>query len=203
MTNVNTLVYGPAMTDRLTKTDWLDHGLKTLAKDGIHAVKADPMAKALAVSRGSFYWHFRDMADFRAQLLQHWQEKMTDRIIAEHPVADAVGDRLQQLIRRGFGTRQQLDHAVRAWAVDDGDVAIVVAAIDARRVRHIAGLLGRAGVDKANAMARATFLYWAVLGQALVADPALSSLPVPMIDEIGRLLASPVAAAFSAPPAPC
>jgi len=31
------------------------------------------MATKLKVSRGSFYWHFRDIADFRAQLLRRWQ----------------------------------------------------------------------------------------------------------------------------------
>lgn len=179
------------MTDRLTKTNWLDHGLKTLEKDGIHAVKADPMAKALSVSRGSFYWHFRDIADFRAQLLTRWREKMTDRIIEDHPVADTGVDQLRRLTRRGFGTRQRLDHAVRAWGADDSEVARLVAEVDARRVRHIAELLRAAGVEKAPAMARATFLYWAVLGQALVADPSLSSLDMSTIDEIGGLLASP------------
>ncbi|WP_439568785.1 TetR/AcrR family transcriptional regulator [Sphingopyxis sp.] len=182
------------MTDRLSKTDWLDHGLKTLAKDGISAVKADPMAKALAVSRGSFYWHFRDIADFRAQLLQHWQDQMTDRIIDEHAVADGAEDALAQLIRRGFGTRQRLDHAIRAWALDDRQVATEVAGVDARRVAHIAKLLEAAGIDQHSARPRATFLYWAALGQAMVADPALAALDVARIDEIGRL--------FSAPPPP-
>ena len=48
-----------AMTDRLTKSDWISHGLATLAKDGANALKVGPMADGLKVSRGSFYWHFR------------------------------------------------------------------------------------------------------------------------------------------------
>ncbi|MBJ7439391.1 MAG: TetR/AcrR family transcriptional regulator [Sphingopyxis sp.] len=182
------------MSDRLTKTDWLDHGLKTLANDGIGAVKADPMAKSLAVSRGSFYWHFRDIADFRAQLLQHWQDRMTDRVIDEHAVAGGAEDSLAQLIRRGFGTRQRLDHAVRTWALGDKVVAAQVAVVDARRVDHIAKLLEATGIDRDTARARAAFLYWAVLGQAVVADPALAALEVARIDEIGRLFSAPTAA---------
>lgn len=178
------------MTDRLTKIDWLDHGLKTLAKNGIHAVKADPMAKALSVSRGSFYWHFRDIADFRAQLLLRWQEMTTDRVIEDHPVAEARIDALRGLIRRGFGTQPRLDHAVRAWSAEDRDVATHVAQVDARRVRHIAELLVATGVDTAQASARATFIYWAVLGQALVADRTVSSLDGATIDDIGALFVS-------------
>ena len=52
------------MNDQLTASDWLDQGLKTLAKDGFTALKAEPLAKAMRVSRGSFYWHFADIAAY-------------------------------------------------------------------------------------------------------------------------------------------
>jgi hypothetical protein len=48
------------MHDRLTKSGWIRHGLRTLAKDGPNALKVGPMSTKLKVSRGSFYWHFRD-----------------------------------------------------------------------------------------------------------------------------------------------
>src|ERR1700724_2716783 len=72
---VNTPVYGASMNERLTKDDWITHGLRTLANDGANALKVGPMATKLKVSRGSFYWHFSDIADFRAQLLRSWQER--------------------------------------------------------------------------------------------------------------------------------
>ena len=34
------------MTDQLSAKDWLDQGLKTLAKSGFTALKAEPLAKA-------------------------------------------------------------------------------------------------------------------------------------------------------------
>ncbi len=69
------------MTERLSKSDWIAHGLRSLTKDGANALKVGPLAQALKVSRGSFYWHFRDIADFHAQLLQSWQESSTDQVI--------------------------------------------------------------------------------------------------------------------------
>ena len=48
-------------TDQLSARDWLDQGLKTLARSGFTALKAEPLAKAMGVSRGSFYWHFADI----------------------------------------------------------------------------------------------------------------------------------------------
>src|SRR5882724_4708075 len=52
------------MADQLSAKDWLDQGLKALARDGFTALKAEPLAKALGVSRGSFYWHFADVEAF-------------------------------------------------------------------------------------------------------------------------------------------
>ena len=49
------------MTDQLSADDWISQGLKALAKSGFTALKADPLAKAMGVSRGSFYWHFADL----------------------------------------------------------------------------------------------------------------------------------------------
>jgi AcrR family transcriptional regulator len=69
------------MNNRLTKPDGLRHGLRTLANDGTNALKVGPMAAKLKVSRGSFYWHFRNIADFRSQLLRSWQERSTDQVI--------------------------------------------------------------------------------------------------------------------------
>ena len=62
------------MTDKLSATDWLDQGLRTLAESGFTALKAEPLAKAMGVSRGSFYWHFADIGAFHTALLQHWRD---------------------------------------------------------------------------------------------------------------------------------
>ena len=70
------------MNDQLTASDWLDQGLKTLAKDGFTALKAEPLAKAMRVSRGSFYWHFADIAAYHAAILARWHEVAAEQIIA-------------------------------------------------------------------------------------------------------------------------
>jgi AcrR family transcriptional regulator len=71
------------MPDQLSAKDWLDAGLKALAASGFTALKAEPLARALKVSRGSFYWHFADLAAYHAALLGHWREVAAERIIAD------------------------------------------------------------------------------------------------------------------------
>ena len=184
---VNTLVYGRAMTDRLTKSDWISHGLHTLAKDGANALKVGPMADGLKVSRGSFYWHFRDIGDFRAQLLQAWQEQATDRVIEDLEARKDRPDRLKQLMRGAFTSKRSLDRAIRSWAAEDRAVAAIVASVDARRVAYIANMLAAAGVEGQKALRRAAFLYWAYLGQPMVMEPRHASIAPAALDDIGDL----------------
>ena len=183
---VNTLVYGDAMDDRLTKSDWIEHGLRTLASDGANALKVGPMATQLKVSRGSFYWHFRDIADFRSQVLRCWQERTTEQVIRDLD-ATAEPDRLRHLMRRAFVTKRSLERAIRSWAAEDEDVAATVAAVDTRRVSYIAKILVAAGVERRRALPRAAFMYWAYLGQPIVMDPRHASIPASALDEISNL----------------
>jgi AcrR family transcriptional regulator len=187
LSGVNTLVYGEVMRDRLTKSDWIDHGLRTLANDGPNALKVGPMATTLKVSRGSFYWHFRDIAEFRSQILRSWQERMTDQVIQQLEAAKAEPDRLKHLMRRAFVTKSSLDRAIRSWAAEDEDVATIVASVDARRVSYIAKLLVAAGVESRRAFPRAAFMYWAYLGQAIVMDGRHASIPASAMDDISGL----------------
>jgi AcrR family transcriptional regulator len=175
------------MTDRLTKSDWLKQGLRTLAAEGPNALKVGPMAEKLKVSRGSFYWHFRDVADFRSELLKSWQEHSTDRVIQELEANKDQPDRLNHLMKRAFNVRRDLDSAIRSWATDDGDVARVVAAVDSDRVAYIAKMLVAAGVDSQRARWRAAFLYWAYLGQPIVMDPRLAAITAAAIDDFTEL----------------
>jgi AcrR family transcriptional regulator len=182
------------MTERLTKSDWLEHGLSTLAERGANALKVGAMAAELNVSRGSFYWHFADIADFRAQLLRSWQDWATDRIIRLLETEQAEPDRLRTLLSRAFVERhdpdrsvRSLDRAIRSWAGEDAGVAAAVAAVDDRRVTYIANLLSAGGVEPPKAHDRAAFLYWAYLGQEIVMNPRHASITPAAITDIGDL----------------
>ena len=175
------------MNDRLTKSDWIDQGLRTLATDGANALKVGPMAEKLKVSRGSFYWHFKDIGDFRSHLLQSWQERSTDRVIRQLEAEKAEPDRLNRLMKRAFSVKRDLDRAVRSWAAEDDDVARIVAAVDAARVAYIAKMLVAAGVESQRARTRAAFMYWAYLGQPIVMDTRHASITAAAIDDISEL----------------
>ena len=157
--------------DQLSAGDWLDQGLKTLAERGFTALKAEPLAKSMGVSRGSFYWHFADIGAFHAAILQHWRDVAAEQIIANLEAASGHDDPLRLLLRGAFGGRLSLENAVRSWATHDPLARRAVQAIDRRRLSYVERLLRASGLAPKVARARAQILYWAFLGFALSDKP--------------------------------
>ena len=175
------------MADQLSAKDWLDQGLKTLAKSGFTALKAEPLAKAMGVSRGSFYWHFADIGAFHAAILKHWREVAAEQIIANLEASSKHDNPLLLLLRRTFGSKPALEIAVRTWATLDPDgprggagdrpAQAGLCAEAVRAVRRFAGV----------ARARAQIFYWAFLGFALSDKPLPKARQDAVLDELLRM----------------
>ena len=178
------------MNDQLSAGDWLDQGLKTLAKDGFTALKAEPLAKAMRVSRGSFYWHFADIAAYHAAILARWHEVAAEQIIANVEAASKDENPLALLLRRVFGERLMLERAVRTWASVDPAARAAVQAIDRRRLSYVESLLTQAGLSAELARARAQILYWAFLGFALSDQQLPKARQQAVLDELLRMARS-------------
>ena len=172
------------MTDQLSAKDWLDQGLRTLAERGFTALKAEPLANAMGVSRGSFYWHFADIGAFHAAVLKHWREVAAEQIIANVEAAGDNDNPLALLLRQAFGGRLSLENAVRSWATHDPLARSAVRAIDRRRLSYVERLLRASGLSPKAARARAQILYWAFLGFALSDKPLPRERQQAVLDEL-------------------
>lgn len=176
------------MTEQLSADDWISQGIKALTKNGFTALKADPLAKAIGVSRGSFYWHFADLGAFHAAVLKRWREIAAEEIIAG---IEADSDEpLKTLLRRTFGARLDLERAVRNWAAFDPAAQAAVRAIDRRRLDYIEALLARRELSAATAQARAQILYWTFLGFALSGAPLPPARLQGLLDEIQKMVSA-------------
>ena len=175
------------MADQLSAQDWLDQGLKTLAKRGFTALKADPLSKAMGVSRGSFYWHFADIGAFHAALLKHWHDVTAEQVIVGLEAIKREQDALSVLLGRAFSGRLTLERAVRNWATFDAKAREAVQAIDRRRMDYIEDLLREAGVPGDAARARTQILYWAFVGLATSDQPQSKSRQQALHHELLRL----------------
>lgn len=172
------------MAEQLSADDWINQGLKALARGGFTALKADPLAKTMGVSRGSFYWHFADLGAFHAAVLKRWREIAAEQIIAD---VEATDEPLKALLRRSFGARLDLERAVRNWAAFDAAAQGAVRAIDRRRIDYIEALLAKRGLAPATAQTRAQILYWTFLGFALSGTPVPAARIQGLIDELLRM----------------
>ncbi|MFN3210764.1 MAG: TetR/AcrR family transcriptional regulator [Roseovarius sp.] len=155
---------------RLTARDWLNAGLEALSEQGPSALKAEPLAVRLGVSKGSFYWHFRDVPAFHDALLAAWQADSIDRLPDLAAPAGTDAARLRNLAQ-AFAAPDAIEPAVRAWASSDDTARAAVDDVDTARLAALRNLLSHAGIDNPE-MAR--ILYASAIGMTTlgVASPA-------------------------------
>ncbi|MEM7029591.1 MAG: TetR/AcrR family transcriptional regulator [Chloroflexota bacterium] len=173
------------MKDRLSKEQWLDHGLKSLARDGFTVLKADKLAKSLGVSRGSFYWHFKNLADFHQAVLARWRDLTVNAVIEgleQQPLA--APQKIKQLVIIAGQGDSALENALRAWGTNSSQVKKTIEAIDQQRLGYLQSLFETIGVDKATAFARARIIYYAYLGQIMLGEQLAESQRNAVIDEL-------------------
>lgn len=170
--------------DRLTSRDWVNAGLKALAKTGFAALKADSLSKGLGVSRGSFYWHFTDVGAFHTAVLQRWREVAYENVVRE--IRGTAESRLDALLDRAFRADTRLERSVRSWATADPRARTMVEAVDGRRIAYIEELLVEAGVTAGVAPVRARLLYWAYLGFILSSARLDAADRRRLLDELAR-----------------
>ena len=163
---------------RLAREDWLLQGIETLRGGGIDEVRVEPMARKLGVTKGSFYWHFKDRGEFLDGLLEYWETEMTDKIRGH--VAHAEGQPQRQLLALlEHIVNEEInryDAAVRAWALYDERAAKVVRRVDERRLAYVRQLFLDMGFSPEQAEIRSRMSYHYVVGEytAFVREPTLN-----------------------------
>lgn len=135
------------MDARLTREDWLRAGRLALLKQGPDAVRVEPLARELGITKGSFYWHFRDRNDLLEALLAEWEEEETLITEALHRTDRAAAIRsLMEEVRRRTHLSEQgeapSDAAIFAWGAIDPEVAARTRRGEEARMRLLRELVG-------------------------------------------------------------
>jgi AcrR family transcriptional regulator len=135
----------------------------------VEAVRIEPIAKLLNVTKGSFYWHFKNRAELLDAVLQEWVSRETNSIIDQ--VEELGGDaitKLRYLFELAVQDDGQLEHAIRAWATNDPKTATILAQIDQRRLDYTRDLFLQAGFARFEALVRARMAYYSLVGEFTV-----------------------------------
>lgn len=157
-------------TKDLSSQDWLVAAVAALAEGGVEAVKVEPLAKKLGVSKGSFYWHFKDRAQLLAAILDFWAADFTQQLIDNAAGLATPKERLrhlagQALIKTALGIDSaRAEAAMQAWAATDPHVGARLSTIDAARVGYLETELLDSGLTVSKARTGAKVLYLTLLG---------------------------------------
>ena len=136
---------------QLAAEDWLKLALETLDNEGIHKVNVEYMARKLGVTKGSFYWHFKNRENLLKEMLNYWTETLLKlmTIITEEKVG-------------------RYEAALRAWAMHDEMAKAALHKVDEQRLKYITSIFTDIGFKKADAEIRARMmLYYQVAEQGI------------------------------------
>ncbi|MGA9251104.1 MAG: TetR/AcrR family transcriptional regulator, partial [Roseobacter sp.] len=96
-------------------------------------------------TKGSFYWHFKDVPEFQSAVVKHWQSHAFADVLQ---ALEETGSAEQRLRRFGKDILlNETDPAMRAWARADKSVAKAVAQVDTERLKYVTALLNNIGLS--------------------------------------------------------
>jgi len=152
---------------------WVEEGLRALAVGGPDAVRIEPLAHTLGVTKGGFYGYFRDRRALLEEMLDTWERRVIDEVI-EH--IDGEGGDARARLRRLFALASssasellRVELAIRDWARRDKAVAKRLKRIDNRRMEFMRPLFADFCRDADDVEARCLLAFSLFIGSPFIA----------------------------------
>jgi len=152
--------------ENLDRERWEEAALDALERGGLDAVAVEPLARALGVTKGSFYWHFKTRQDLIDASVARWE-----RIHVDGPL-DAVAaiadprERLLTLLGKASAKPPSILLAMLEAAAADATVHAAVVRAAELRVAFMAKAFGELGLSCARARRQALLAYSTYVGRA-------------------------------------
>ena len=157
---------------RTPRNRWIEEGLSALAAGGPDAVRIESLAHALGVSKGGFYWHFKDRQALLDEMLDAWERTWVDEVIetveAENEDARSRLRRLFALALASGGEVLKIELAIRNWARHDKAVAKRLKRVDNRRMDYMRSLFGAICEDDDEVEARCLLTFSLFIGSPFI-----------------------------------
>ena len=153
--------------NQLQRFDWLQSALEIFIAEGIDAVRVTRLADDLKVTRGSFYWHFKNREDLLQSLVSFWKDKNTVAITESVAQATSLADGVLRFFEICVDESQfdpRLDLALREWARRSEAIRELVDAEDTARIDALTGFYRRFDFPMPQALIRARVLYYSQIG---------------------------------------
>jgi len=154
---------------RTPRKAWIEAAQQALGAGGPEAVRVEALAASLGVSKGGFYWHFKDRQALLDEMLDNWEKTMVGDVIAtveSRPVEPKA--KLQQLFELASTVDFAVELALRDWARRDADVAKRLRRIDNRRMAYLRSLFGQFCANEKDVEARSMLAFSLFIGSYFI-----------------------------------
>ncbi|MFD7322571.1 TetR/AcrR family transcriptional regulator [Streptomyces sp. NPDC059875] len=173
---------------RTPRGTWIEEGLRALAAGGPDAVRIEPLAQALGVSKGGFYGYFRNRAALLDEMLDTWEREVTEAVIDQVESGGGDGrvrlDRLFTIVEAADGpaTGTPVDLAIREWARRDEAVAERLRRTDNRRMEYLRALYRDFCPDEDDVEFRSLVTFSLRIATPLIAADHAGRTPAEMME---------------------
>lgn len=149
----------------LSAADWEVAALAAIERGGLGAVSVEGIARALATTKGSFYWHFQNREELLAAALARWEADYTEQVIADLERIPSPRERLVRLLRAANGSESTWRiHVALGASATDPLIASVLGRVSKRRLGYLETCYRKLGLPKSEARQRALLAYASYLG---------------------------------------
>lgn len=135
----------------LSREKWLELAIEAMSHSCKSKFSLDSLLKAMPVSKGSFYWHFKDRAEFLTALVRYWDRHNTRSVVEAMkalPQSTSAADKLWELM----GIIHEMNYArydllIRSLYLEFPELQKEVAAVDQKRYDTVRQLFADMGFE--------------------------------------------------------
>lgn len=180
--------------ENLSRDEWIARTFHAFVDGGVDALRVEPLAKRLGVTKGSFYHHFENRRALHLALAEEWERQGTSQIIEQvDQASEDPAARLRTLAHRSMRADEfsdAIETGMRSWAVNDDEVRAAVQRVDERRLDFTANLLREIGIPAPLAKRRARLFYRVLIGEFMWRSSGGPAMSAREIDEaVDQLIA--------------
>ena len=132
---------------RFSREDFLEEALAILSEEGYRLLTIDKICDRMHVSRGSFYWHFKNRSDFNVAIIEYWEQKSTTAFLKNvNAIAGSPEQRLGALLELVISSGYcKYELPMRLWAMREDATKKVLQRIDSTRYGMVRSLFSEMG----------------------------------------------------------
>lgn len=159
-----TITYRIENMERLDKNSWLLEGFKTLDAEGFSRITIDNLCEKQKRSKGSFYYHFKNIDGYIEELMKYWVQEYTVTPIKTAEINKTPALIYKALADMVFKSPYKVERVIRAWGYSNPVIREYVNKVDKIRIDYMVALKKEAGSDEKTAYNSAVLEFAILIG---------------------------------------